>query len=108
MANWLKVVVKIFVFILLYFLIFCLLAAIEGSFNFGMPSSESAQKFIKGISYLLPLLIVSQYRISWETMWYAPFNPYFLLINILYTYLIYKLLFWIYKKIRTRKSIRSK
>jgi len=37
MANWLKVVVKIFVFILLYFLIFCLLAAIEGSFNFGMP-----------------------------------------------------------------------
>lgn len=103
MPNWLKVIIKIFVFILLYFLIFCLLAGIEGSFNFAMPASENGERLVKGISYLLPLLIVSQYRITWETMWYAPFNPYFILINILYTYLIYKLSLWLYHKIRTHK-----
>lgn len=100
MPNWLKVILKIFIFIVLYFLIFCLLVAIEGSFNFAAPASESGQKLIKGFSYLLPLLIESKFRISWETMWYAPFNPYFLLINILYTFLLYKSLSWFYRKLK--------
>ncbi|MBU2595591.1 hypothetical protein KJ713_02025 [Patescibacteria group bacterium] len=107
MPNWLKVIIKIFVFILLYFLIFCFLVAIEGSFNFAAPVSESGQRIVKGVSYLLPLLIESKFRISWETMWYASFNPYFLILNILYTYLVYKLLFWGYRKIKTRKPVKA-
>jgi len=103
MANWLKTIFKILGFILLYFLIFCLLVAIEGSFNFAAPASESGQKIVKGVSYLLPLLIESKFRISWETMWYAPFNPYFLLFNLFYTFLVYKFIFWLYHKIKTKK-----
>lgn len=108
----LKNFLKVFICIVLYVALFFVLLTISYYFfDLIIPysySSKIIRYFATGVSYLTPMLFSYQYQPPpWGPLIVQPFNPFFVLINVLYTYLVYRLLYYLYKKVRQKKQKKT-